>query len=138
MIKNISFLVSFILLSTLAIAQQAPYKVIFDVASSDTAAYKTVIRQVRGIAESRPDAQLEVAIYGGALDMVTKGKSTIADAIFELSNSKKASFKVCNATMKRMNVEKSQLIPGVEIVPDAIYEIVSKQHEGWGYIKVVH
>jgi intracellular sulfur oxidation DsrE/DsrF family protein len=40
--------------------------------------------------------------------------------------------------MKRMNVDKSQLIPGVEVVPDGIYEIISKQRENWGYIKVAH
>ena len=38
--------------------------------------------------------------------------------------------------MKRNNIDKSQLIPGVEIVPDGIYEIILKQREGWGYIKV--
>ena len=65
-----------------------------------------------------------------------KDKSIIADAIQELSSNKKASFKVCAATMKRNNVDKSQLIAGVDIVPDAIFEIVTKQHEGWGYIKV--
>jgi intracellular sulfur oxidation DsrE/DsrF family protein len=26
----------------------------------------------------------------------------------------------------------------VEIVPDGIYEIISKQRDGWGYIKVSH
>lgn len=41
-------------------------------------------------------------------------------------------------TMKRNNIDKSQLVPGVEVVPDGIYEIVSKQQAGWGYIKVVH
>jgi intracellular sulfur oxidation DsrE/DsrF family protein len=136
MIKYIACFVVFILLCSLAVAQTADYKVIFDITSGDTAAHKTVIRQVRGISQSHPDAKLEVAVYGGALDMVTKGKSIIADAIQELSNNKKASFKVCAATMKRLNVDKTQLIAGVEVVPDAIYEIVTKQHEGWGYIKV--
>jgi intracellular sulfur oxidation DsrE/DsrF family protein len=41
-------------------------------------------------------------------------------------------------TMKRNNISKEQLVPGVEVVPDGIYEIVSKQHDGWGYIKVGH
>ncbi len=68
--------------------------------------------------------------------MALKEKSIIADAVQELSSNKKVSFKVCAATMKRHNVDKTQLLPGVETVPDAIYEIVSKQHEGWGYIKV--
>jgi intracellular sulfur oxidation DsrE/DsrF family protein len=120
----------------LTMAQTAAYRVIFDITSGDTAAHKTVIRQIKGISQSRPDAQLEVAIYSDALGMVLKDKSIIADAIKELSENKKATFKVCGYTMKRNNVDKSQLLPGVEIVPDAIYEIVTKQHEGWGYIKV--
>ena len=40
--------------------------------------------------------------------------------------------------MKRNNITAAQLIPGIQIVPDGIYEIVTKQHEGWGYIKVAH
>jgi intracellular sulfur oxidation DsrE/DsrF family protein len=130
------FIAVVVLLPVLTMAQTAAYRVIFDITSGDTAAHKTVIRQIRGISQSRPDAQLEVAIYSDALGMVMKDKSIIADAIQELSSNKKASFKVCAATMKRNNVDKSQLIAGVDIVPDAIYEIVTKQHEGWGYIKV--
>jgi hypothetical protein len=41
-------------------------------------------------------------------------------------------------TMKRNNVDSTQLVPGVEIVPDGIYEIISKQQAGWGYIKAGH
>jgi intracellular sulfur oxidation DsrE/DsrF family protein len=38
--------------------------------------------------------------------------------------------------MKRQQIDASQLLPGVQIVPDGIYEIISKQRDGWGYIKV--
>lgn len=138
MCKKSMSIVLLVMLPALTMAQTTPYKVIFDITSGDTAAHKTVIRQIRGISQSRPDAQLEVAIYGDALGMAMKDKSIIADAIQELSSNKKASFKACAATMKRLNVDKSQLLPGVDVVPDAIYEIVTKQHEGWGYIKVAH
>ena len=37
--------------------------------------------------------------------------------------------------MKNHNINESELLPGVEIVPDGIYEIITKQKEGWGYIK---
>jgi intracellular sulfur oxidation DsrE/DsrF family protein len=134
--KNSMLLGALVLIPVLSMAQLNAYKVVFDITSGDTAAHRTVIRQMRGISQSRPDAQLEVAIYGNALPMVMKDKSIIAEAIQELSSNKKASFKVCAATMKRHNVDKSQLLPGVDVVPDAIYEIVSKQQEGWGYIKV--
>jgi len=135
--KKNSWLLGVLLMPVMAMAQKAPYKVVFDITSGDTAAHKTVIRQMKGISQSRPDAQLEVAIYGDALAMVMKDKSIISDAVQELSSNKKASFKVCAATMKRHNVDKTQLLPGVEVVPDAIFEIVTKQHEGWGYIKVM-
>ena len=137
MYTNKMLILALALMPVVALAQTGSYKVIFDITSSDTVAQKAVIRQMRGISQSRPDAQLEVAIYGDALPMVMKDKSIIADAVQELSGNKKASFKVCGATMKRNNVDKTQLLPGVEVVPDAIYEIVTKQHEGWGYIKVM-
>jgi uncharacterized protein len=135
--KKNSLLMGVLMMPVIAMAQTTPYKVVFDITSGDTAAHKTVIRQMRGISQSRPDAQLEVAIYGDALAMVMKDKSIISDAVQELSSNKKASFKVCAATMKRHNVDKTQLLSGVEVVPDAIFEIVTKQHEGWGYIKVM-
>jgi intracellular sulfur oxidation DsrE/DsrF family protein len=47
-------------------------------------------------------------------------------------------FKVCAIALKNNSVDKSQLMPQVQVVPDAIRELVEKQQEGWGYIKVVH
>ena len=136
MYTNKLLIVALVLLPAIAFTQTAPYKVVFDITSSDTAAQKAVIRQMRGISQSRPDAQLEVVVYGEALQMVMKNQSMFADAIHELNSNKKASFKVCGATMKRNNVDKSQLVAGVDVVPDGIFEIVTKQHDGWGYIKV--
>jgi len=136
MTRNKMLIVVLALLPVYTLAQTGAYKVVFDITSSDTAAQKAVIRQMRGISQSRPDAQLEVVVYGEALPMVLKDQSMFADAIHELNSNKKSSFKVCGATMKRNNVDKSQLVAGVDVVPDGIYEIVTKQHEGWGYIKV--
>jgi len=70
--------------------------------------------------------------------MVTKGRSPVEETIAKLVNNKNVSFKVCAVALKNQNIDKSQLIPGVEIVPDGIYEIILKQREGWGYIKAVH
>ena len=62
MSKNSLLIVVLALAPVLTMAQTAAYRVIFDITSGDTAANKTVIRQIRGISQSRPDAQLEVAI----------------------------------------------------------------------------
>ncbi|PSL49288.1 hypothetical protein CLV51_101619 [Chitinophaga niastensis] len=135
--KKLFTLFAFLLGYILSYAQ-SDYKVIFDITSKNIEDHNTIMRQINGILKGSPDAQLEVAVYGDALDMVMKDKSTITSAIKDLINNKKVSIKVCGATMKRNNKNASQLIPGVEIVPDAIYEIITKQKEGWGYIKVAH
>src|SRR5690348_11942169 len=125
------------LLSTLAVltsfiqAQNADYKVVFDMTSRDTVNNQTVVREANLIKETNPDANIEVVVYSQGLDLVLKDKSTQAAAVEQLINDKKVSFKVCAMTMKRNNIDESQLLPGVEIVPDGIYEIISKQREGW-------
>ena len=125
----------FLLISAVAKAQTKPVKIVFDVTSKDTLTQQTAIRHVSLMAESYPQSYFEVVIYGGALNMVVNGKSTVTKAIQKLESNKKVSFKVCEYTMKRMGVDKSQLLPGVSTVPDGIIEIVTKQGEGWGYIK---
>jgi intracellular sulfur oxidation DsrE/DsrF family protein len=118
-----------------AIAQTTPVKIVFDVTSKDTLAHQTALRHVTMMAQAYPQSTFEVVIYGAALPMVVKGKSTIEKGLGPLTANKNVSIKVCAATMKRNNVDKSQLVAGVEVVPDAIMEIVTKQGEGWGYIK---
>ena len=70
--------------------------------------------------------------------MVETDKSTVANDVKKLAAGKNVTFVVCEEAMKVFKVEKSQLLPGVSTVPDAIYELISKQADGYGYIKVVN
>jgi len=119
-------------------AQPGTYKVVFDLTSKDSVNQQAVIRELTLIRQSNPDAQMEVVVYGQGLDLVTNEPSARHAAVEQLLADKKITFKVCAMTMKRNNVDKSRLITGVEVVPDGIYEIISKQQAGWGYIKVAH
>jgi uncharacterized protein len=134
--KKLSFL-PLLLISVFLTAQQN-YKVVFDLTSKDTVDHKLAIRWVSEILKAEPTAQVEVVFYGQSLAMITRNESVVSDAITKIAANKNASFKVCRVAMKAHNVEMSQLVPGVETVADGIYEIISKQHEGWGYIKVSH
>ena len=119
-------------------AQTPSYKVVFDMSSKDSVNQQAIVREIGLITGATPDAKLEVVIYGQGMDLVVKDRSPQAAAIQKLIADGKANFKVCAITMNRMHVEKDQLIPGVEVVPDGIYELISKQQAGWGYIKVGH
>ncbi|MBI5857080.1 MAG: DsrE family protein [Sphingobacteriales bacterium] len=117
---------------------QKDYKVVFDLTSKDTLDHKAVLRWTGEVAKASEDAQLEVVMYGQGVHMMVNGKSVVQDAIAKLMTNKNVSFKVCAVALKAQGIDESQLIPGTLIVADGIYEIISKQKEGWGYIKAVH
>ena len=130
-----AFLLSIILQSY---AQQKPYNIVFDLTTSDTATHQRLIRWINGILTSHPDAKIEVVFYGKALDMIVKDKSTVAGDVMKLGTDKKVIFAACEHAMQVFNISKSQLLNGVTTVPDALYELVIKQAEGYGYIKVTN
>jgi intracellular sulfur oxidation DsrE/DsrF family protein len=119
-------------------SQIKPYNIVFDITTGDTAAHQRVMRWSKGIIESNPDAKVEIVFYGRAIDMVVKNKSTVSADILELANEKKITFAACEHAMQVFNIDKSQLLRGVTTVPDALYELVIKQAEGYGYIKVTN
>ena len=137
--KKYLLCISIIMLMTPFVnAQVTNYKVVFDMSSKDSVNQQAIIREIGLITDANPNAKLEVVIYGQGLDLAIKDRTAQQSAIQKIIAGNKASFKVCAMTMKRNNIDNSQLVPGVEIVPDGIYEIISKQQEGWGYIKVGH
>ena len=135
--KKILFFLSVIFCASFHVsAQGKDYRVVFDVTSKDTNVHKAVIRWCNEAFNTDPDAKLEVVFYGQSLEMITQGKSIVSSDVIRLAREKKVAFLVCATSMKRWNVDKSQLLPGVLPVPDGIYEIYQKQKEGYGYIKV--
>jgi uncharacterized protein len=118
--------------------QPQPYKVVFDLTSQDPLDQQAVLRWIREVTALNPKTETEVVIYGRGLDLVVSGKTTLAAGVQEAINNAHASFRVCAIAMKNQQVDKSQLLPNVQIVPDGIGEIVAKQRAGWGYIKVGH
>ena len=133
--KKIFLLTAISLVSLLTLAQKN-YKVVFDLTSKDSNDQKTVIRWVNEVVKAEPTAQMEVVMYGQGLDLVTKGKSAVSEDVLRLAQNKNVAFKVCRVAMKAHNLQPGDLLQGVQTVPDGIYEVISKQQQGWGYIKV--
>lgn len=136
--KKLLFILPSLLFISTILSAQSNYKVVFDITSRDTVDHKNVIRWINTILASDADAQLEVVFYGQSLDMVVKNKSTLSEKITTLAANKNVAFNVCAIAMKAHNIDKSELLTGVQTVPDGIYEIISKQRDNWGYIKVSH
>ena len=139
LMKRVLFVACLALLSLgVANRQVRPYRVAFDLTSRDTLDQKAVLRWIREVTVASPKVEMEVVMYGKGFELVMPERSAfIADVQAAMKNPNIV-FKVCAIALRNNQIEKSQLLPGVQTVPDGIYELVSKQQEGWGYIKVTH
>jgi intracellular sulfur oxidation DsrE/DsrF family protein len=142
--KLLSVIVGVVVLSAAAMgvyaqtSQPQPYKVVFDLTSADPNDHTAVIRWINEVKGVNPKNETAVVMYGRGLDLVIGDKTTKAAEIAKAMSELHASFRVCAIAMKNQKLDRSQLLPNVEIVPDGIGELVAKQHAGWGYIKVGH
>ena len=114
-----------------------PYKVVFDLTTDDPQDQTAVLRWLREVASVNPQSEMEVVMYGRGLALVVSGRSALTDEVKQAIGRPHVSFKVCEIAMRNQKVDKSQLLPNVSTVPDAFGEIVARQKDGWGYIKVV-
>ena len=118
--------------------QRQPYRVVFDLTSRATLEQKAVLRWLREVGTASPQAQMEVVMYGKGFELVMPERSAYTADVKEAMKNPNVKFKVCAIALRNNNIDKSQLLPEVEAVPDGIYELVSKQQDHWGYIKVMH
>ena len=137
--KRILLLGLFALLTPgIAQAQDHPYRVVFDLTSRDSLEQKAVLRWLREVGTSSPSAQMEVVMYAKGFELVMPDRSAYIADVKDAMKNPNVTFKVCAIALKNNNVDKSQLLAGVQTVPDGIYELVLKQQDHWGYIKVMH
>ena len=115
-----------------------PYRVAFDLTSRDTLDQKAVLRWLKEVGTSTPSADMEVVMYGKGFELVMPERSALIAEVKEAMKNPHVAFKVCAIALKNNNIDKSQLLPGVQIVPDGIHELVMRQQDNWGYIKAVH
>lgn len=110
------------------------HKIVFQLTSNDTSAHKSLMKQLNNIVTIAPESEIEVVCHGPGLDMLVIGKTIVRDKISQLKN-KGVNFVACEFSMKERNVEKEKIIPESAFVKAGIIEIVTKQEEGWSYIK---
>jgi len=125
-------------LGGVALAAEKPYRVVFDLTSRDSLDQRAVMRWISEISATSPKAQMEVVMYGKGFELVMPDRSSKLAEVEEAVKNPNVSFRVCEIALKNNNTTKEQLVKEVQTVPDGIHEIVMKQQEGWGYIKVGH
>ena len=97
--------------------------------------WKMTMGNIRNLISGlKPDVtEVEVVAYSQGLNLVKQGSTLAADvaALQELH----VRFVACQNSMRMQHVELKDLLVGVEPVPSGIIEVVTKQEQGWAYIK---
>jgi uncharacterized protein len=136
--QKIVFIIALMVSAVAVNAQGKQHKIVYDLSVADTAVHAAVLRQFNNVFKAAPNTQLEVVCHGPAIYMLVKSKVFFEEKMNELKGKGNVVFKVCANSMKRLNVDKSELIALAEIVPVAILELSEKQMKGWSYIKAGH
>jgi intracellular sulfur oxidation DsrE/DsrF family protein len=113
---------------------QKGHKIVFQLQQADTLVQKTLMKQINNILTISPDTKIEVVCHGPGLALLLKDKTIVSDKLEKMVE-KGVVFNACEFTMKERKIEKSDLVSVAKTVPAGIIEIVTKQEEGWSYIK---
>jgi len=136
--KAIVLLILAVSITATAAAQKKTHKVVFEITSADTADHRTVLRQINNVLRDVPGTKVELVCHGPAIWMLVKEKTVLATDMDELKSKFGVSFAACNNSMKKNNIDKSQLAGVSNVVPNGVMEVVTKEEEGWSYIKAGH
>lgn len=134
--KKLFFLLFVVFLSTVAVqAQTKQHKIVIEMTTADTLDHRVILRQVNNVLKDAPGTKIEVVCHGAAIFMLVKDRTVLSDMMQDLKAKQNVVFAACANSMKKNNLDKSQLVDAATIVPNGVMEVVTKQEEGWSYIK---
>lgn len=116
-------------------AKTKAHRVLFALSSADEADWQLTLNNMRNLISGMAPEQvdIEVVAYGPGIAFLKKGGPDTA-AIQKLE-SPHMHFIACGSAMKKEHLEAADLVPGIEIVPAGIVEVMRKQELGWTYVK---
>ena len=136
--KNLSLIIIFVLMGLPAWSQSKPkakqHRIVFHLASADTLVYRALTRQLNNVLDYWPTATLEVVAHSRGIAFMRKDQSVFEPEIQALK-AKGVVFAVCENTMKQQKLIKDQILNQAVFVPVGLAEIITRQEEGWSYIK---
>jgi intracellular sulfur oxidation DsrE/DsrF family protein len=121
--------------STVAFGQAKTHHVVFAVTSGDEADWKLTLANMRNllIGFGTDPYEVELVAFGPGITMLA-APSAVGDDIKAMQE-KQVHFKACQNAMRARKLTLADLVPGSEPVPAGIVELVTKQEQGWIYIK---
>jgi uncharacterized protein len=132
---SLALLACFVLLSSASFGQSKTHRVVFGLTSTDESDWKLTMHNIRSLLKAlAPEpVEIEVVAYGPGINFLKADTPELSD--IKEFQAQHVHFMACANAMKGAHLTQADLIPGAEVVPAGIAEVVKKQEEGWTYIK---
>ena len=133
--KNLFFLALLWTMGTSVSAQQAKHRVVFQLVTDDTLAWKGLMKHVKHLKEGWGDSlAIEVVAHGPGIAFLMTGKTTQHNAI-SWYKQLGVDFVACENTMKEKSIPPDAILPEARLVRMGLGEVILKQEAGWTYLK---
>lgn len=119
-------------LQSAASAENKP-GVIIQVSDDSVAAWNFTLRNVKNMKAELGTVKIEVVAFGPGIYMLARNSGVHDQLDAEMLEG--VNFVACEDSMHARNLHRKDMYPDVEFVPSGVAEIVSKQLQGWSYLK---
>ena len=116
-------------------SSQKRHKIVIQVSDDDPAKWNLALNNAKNLQDDvgAANVDIEIVAYGpgiGMLKLESPTGSRVADAM-------KANVKVlaCENTMRGQKLTRDDMLPALSYVPAGVTEIMTKQSEGWAYLR---
>jgi intracellular sulfur oxidation DsrE/DsrF family protein len=113
----------------------APHRVVFQVSDNDPARWNLALNNAKNVQQeygSRP-VQVEIVAYGPGIGML-KADAVTANRVTE-ATAAGVQVVACQNTMKAQKLNVADMNASVGYVPAGVVELMTRQREGWAYIR---
>jgi intracellular sulfur oxidation DsrE/DsrF family protein len=118
-----------------SVAAKNYHRIIMQLATDDVNAHKSLINQLTAVKEAWGDSvDINVVVHGPGVDFLMTEKTTQKENIYKVKKSG-VKFFVCENTLKQKKISKEQILAEMDFVKFGLVEIVTKQEQGWTYLK---
>ena len=111
------------------------HKVVIQLNTADTAAWSSAIGNIKNLQKIWPgNLVVELVIHGKALGLLVAAKTHLAKEVIEMSKTN-VQFLACENSMRKYNIDKSELLTIANTIPSGVAELILKQEAGLSYLK---
>jgi intracellular sulfur oxidation DsrE/DsrF family protein len=114
---------------------QKRYKIVIQVSDNDPAKWNLALNNAKNLQEDvgAANVDIELVAYGPGIGML-KLEAPVASRIGDARRAG-VRFLACENTMRGQKLTKDDMNPDVAYVPAGVTEIMTKQSEGWAYLR---